>query len=319
MGKYQEQILDKSIWFTATPIPAVLNLPFYIMEAGHFYAKADYKVKREMHNSYLLLYTLKGCGSLQVCDIKMQLPINSAILIDCHKFHSYASMQEIWEFLWMHINGSAVDMMFHMLYPLGYPTTIICSSHKVYYSGDPIIPLQPLIDMQEPEQFAIKMEKLINRTERKDIISGIEISASLHEILNILVKSSLNKEQNRQEKYSDYVEYALDIIHHKYSTSLSIENMIEKIPLSKYYFIRIFKRIMGVTPYSYLTNYRINQAKKLLRSTDFSVAEIAQRCGFLDTSNFIIQFKKHTSQKPLEYRKYFSPNYMTSEGTKTSQ
>ena len=81
--------------------------------------------------------------------------------------------------------------------------------------------------------------------------------------------------------------------------------MIADIPLSKYHFIRVFKRIMGTTPYNYLTNYRINNAKILLKTTDLSVYEIAERCGFSDTSNFIVQFKKHTGQKPLEYRRYF--------------
>lgn len=82
-------------------------------------------------------------------------------------------------------------------------------------------------------------------------------------------------------------------------------DMIQDIHISKYHFIRIFSRVMGATPYSYLMNYRINMSKKFLHATDMPVSEIAEKCGFLDTSNFITQFKKHTGQRPLQYRKDF--------------
>lgn len=63
MSKYEEKITDNSLWYTATPTPLTLTLPFYITEAGHFRAEADYKVERDEHDSYLLLYTIKGSGT----------------------------------------------------------------------------------------------------------------------------------------------------------------------------------------------------------------------------------------------------------------
>lgn len=64
--------------------------------------------------------------------------------------------------------------------------------------------------------------------------------------------------------------------------------------------------MMGVTPYSYLTNYRINRSKELLRSTSMSITDISEECGFLDPGNFIAQFKKRTGMRPLQYRRDFS-------------
>ena len=51
MSKYEEKITDNSLWYTATPTPLTLTLPFYITEAGHFRAEADYKVERDEHDS----------------------------------------------------------------------------------------------------------------------------------------------------------------------------------------------------------------------------------------------------------------------------
>ena len=73
--------------------------------------------------------------------------------------------------------------------------------------------------------------------------------------------------------------------------------------MSKSYFLRLFRRYMGTTPYNYLVNFRITQAKELLVLTDHSVSEIAQEVGFGDASNFSTRFAKATGQSPLQYRK----------------
>ena len=52
MSKYEEKITDNSLWYTATPTPLTLTLPFYITEAGHFRAEADYKVERHLQHLY---------------------------------------------------------------------------------------------------------------------------------------------------------------------------------------------------------------------------------------------------------------------------
>ena len=61
--------------------------------------------------------------------------------------------------------------------------------------------------------------------------------------------------------------------------------------------------VYGTTPYNYLVNFRITQAKELLVLTDHSVSEIAQEVGFGDASNFSTRFAKATGQSPLQYRK----------------
>lgn len=73
--------------------------------------------------------------------------------------------------------------------------------------------------------------------------------------------------------------------------------------MSKSYFLRLFRRYMGTTPYNYLVNFRITQAKELLVLTDYSVSEIAQEVGFGDAGNFSTRFAKATGQSPLQYRK----------------
>lgn len=284
MGKYKERIEDKSIWLTSTPTQTALALPFYITEAGHFFAEFDYEVSRPEHDSYLLLYTLDGCGTVQSGNASIELPVGSAVVIDCHKRHQYGSCRGLWEFLWIHMQGNAVKVFFEMLFP------------------DEIFP----VNINNPEMLSAKIQELTCLIGESDMVNATRISVGLHQVFNMLLEDSLTNEQKRNHgRYPEYVERVVNQIHKKYADVMTLDDMIEEIPLSKYHFIRTFKRIIGTTPYNYLTSYRINSAKIYLRDTDLSVAEIAERCGFSDTSNFITQFKKHTGQKPMEYRRYF--------------
>ena len=285
MGKYDERISDRSIWLTSTPTQASLSLPFYIMEAGHFYTEPDYKVNREQHDSYLFLYTQNGCGTVHSDGNIILLPAGSAIIIDCHKCHRYAPSKNTWEFIWMHIKGSAVEAFFRILYPGGVFA----------------------VNISEPERLTAEADELIHKIRDNDILNAVRISSALHGIFNILIEDSLKNEQEKSRiRYSEYVEQTVKLIHKRYSEPLTIEDMMDGIPLSKYHFIRVFKRIMGTTPYNYLTNFRINSAKIFLRTTDMPISEIADKCGFSDTSSFISQFKRHINQKPLQYRRDFS-------------
>lgn len=283
--KYEESIEDISLWITATPTAAALNLPFYIMEAGHFLARQDYMVKREYHNSFLLLYTISGEGTLSYAGNTMSLSPGSCIVIDCHTFHEYYNnTSQNWNFLWLHYGGSGAAPMLDILYPEG---------------NQPILPA-------DPSHFEEQLTALLKLTQHNDIASCMEISASMHLLFQGLLFSLLETERNHQkETYSADIDTAVTFIRNNYSHPLTIDDIIRDIPISKYHFIRIFRRIMGVTPYSYLMNYRINRSKILLRSTNKSIAEIAEACGFSDTSNFISQFKKHTGIRPTHYRKDF--------------
>lgn len=285
MPIYDEKILDNSVWMTATPPPAALTLPFCVTEAGHFHTLSDYAVSREMHDSHLILFTINGCGTALSEDNIIRLPKNHAAVIDCRKPHRYAAEDGEWEFIWLHIKGSAAQTFYELLNPNGLRG----------------------VEVYEAVELREKAEEIIAGIKKNDMVNAAMLSACLHDIYNLLLSSTMKNERERNfGRDYEYVKKAEKEIRLRYGEQLSIDDIIENIPISKYHFIRTFKRIMGTTPYHFLTSIRINNAKILLRTTDISVTEIAQSSGFLDTSNFIAQFKRNTGQKPLQYRRYFA-------------
>ena len=82
-----------------------------------------------------------------------------------------------------------------------------------------------------------------------------------------------------------------------------MEELLGAIPLSKFHFMRLFKRYSGFSPYEYVLNYRIHDSKRLLKESDLSVKEIAYQVGFNDVNNYIREFKKLVGTTPVKYRK----------------
>ena len=96
---------------------------------------------------------------------------------------------------------------------------------------------------------------------------------------------------------------AAETLRQNYQQELSLAGLMADAHMSKSYFLRLFRRYMGTTPYNYLVNFRITQAKELLVLTDHTVSEIAREVGFGDASNFSTRFSRATGQSPLQYRK----------------
>lgn len=286
MGKYNEKISDSSSWVTATPTPLAKTLPFFISEAGHFIADCDYKIQRDMHDSFLLIYTINGQGSVQTGNNTVLLSCGHSVIIDCHIPHEYHSVSDKWEFLWIHFNGSGTAPLFDAAYP----------GNSVH-----------AIRMRDTENFEAEINSLISRVMQNGIAAYLRLSSDMHLLLNTVCLAALeNDKAGIKHDSTDDVRSVIGYIEKNYFNPITVEDMIRNVHVSKFYFIRRFRRAMGITPYSYLTNYRINVSKTLLRSTHKTISEIAEACGFTDTSNFIAHFKRHTGQTPLQYRRDFS-------------
>jgi AraC-like DNA-binding protein len=83
---------------------------------------------------------------------------------------------------------------------------------------------------------------------------------------------------------------------------LTLDELAATAGLSRFYFLRAFRREVGVTPHAYLTGRRI-AAAKLLLDGDVPLSEVALACGFYDQSHFTRSFKGCTGVTPGQYRR----------------
>lgn len=89
-----------------------------------------------------------------------------------------------------------------------------------------------------------------------------------------------------------------------YAEDISMQSVAQVMNYSETHFCRLFKQCFKVNFSAYLNEFRIEQAKSMLVSSNRNVKEIALGCGYQDTSYFIRVFKRFTNMTPADYRIY---------------
>lgn len=87
------------------------------------------------------------------------------------------------------------------------------------------------------------------------------------------------------------------------STQIPLESISSYFHFSPNHFGRLFKKVFGTSFVKYLTAYRIDEAKRLLATSDIKVYDIMKKVGFHNTKHFYKVFKNYTGQQPSTYRK----------------
>lgn len=92
-------------------------------------------------------------------------------------------------------------------------------------------------------------------------------------------------------------------IDQNYAQHLTLQSISQKVDLSPAYFCTLFKQEVGIAFNPYLAGVRIEQAKKLLASTDLNITAISERVGYQDPRYFSRIFLKIVGVQPTAYRK----------------
>ncbi|HEX8104469.1 MAG TPA: AraC family transcriptional regulator [Solirubrobacteraceae bacterium] len=100
---------------------------------------------------------------------------------------------------------------------------------------------------------------------------------------------------------------AKDLIDARYSDPLDTAALAAQACCSQAHFIRTFKRAFGETPHRYLLTRRLERAAALLRTTDYSVAEVCVNVGLTSVGSFTSSFRRVYGMTPTAYRAAFPP------------
>ncbi len=281
MLTYNMDVEERSLWLRATPGAAVLAQPFYCTEAGHFYGRSRFATARTDKESYILFYTVAGAGLIEQDAQQVELPAGSALLLNCRTPQSYCTApgQESWQHYWVHLDGAGVANMAETLLPQNRLTPVRVSGWE----------MQPLF------------ESIFAEWDRGTVAAQIETGLTLHRMLALLAARLLAGDASRSNRA--LIEQATGYIRAHYAEPLSLDALLAQTPVSKSWFLRLFRQYTGTTPYNFLLSTRITRAKELLVLTDFAVSEIAHQVGFGDESNFSTRFTAMVGQSPQQYRK----------------
>ena len=132
----------------------------------------------------------------------------------------------------------------------------------------------------------------------------LAVKSFLFRFFYLLISNSRKKEtaSASQTKSLEKMKSILKYVEEHYAEHITIDDMASLTYYSKSHFMKFFKQNMGSGFIEYLNDYRLTMSERLLKSSDSSVLEIAQQCGFDNLSYFNRIFKRKYGLSPGKWR-----------------
>ena len=149
-----------------------------------------------------------------------------------------------------------------------------------------------------PTDSILKLNNLFLKNIQQ-ITTQDELCLSLQEVVETFSESMFNYIPS---KNSELVKKAMLYISQHFNEELALEEVASYVHLHPSYFSTIFKQSSGSSFKEYLNMVRVEESKRLLSNTDYSIIDIAVAVGFEDQSYFSKVFKKYTGVTPKQFR-----------------
>lgn len=149
------------------------------------------------------------------------------------------------------------------------------------------------------------LDKLVEIYNSNDEFKNLEIKCSILNILSFLCYNYKISDAQKPTTYTtrEYIHNAIKYIKENFNKKISAGDVAALVGLSKYHFLREFKKNTGYTLTNYINIIRCEYAKELLQSGKYRVKNAALLCGFDNYSYFTNVFKKHTGSLPSDFIK----------------
>jgi AraC-like DNA-binding protein len=253
------------------------ELPLYLIELG-VNIREEHFVRKEGYKHPQIIYCTKGSGTL-VLDGK------SYVIKPCMGFflpagypHEYYPNEEIWDTHWVIPGGDSWEQI---MKHFGFDRARVFE----------------ISELKTLEHHFRKMHEAI----RDDSIFGNYRAAGflydfLIELYRVTSSAAMGKSM------SSAVIKAIDYINANYKRTVTMAQLCAVAGVSEQHLCRLFRNALGSRPMEYVAKRRIQTAKELLSSTDYSVDVIAEMTGFGSGSYFCKLFKRYEDMTPSQFR-----------------
>lgn len=136
------------------------------------------------------------------------------------------------------------------------------------------------------------------------------IKSYMHKLIAVLLRYDMISDASKIIK-SDNIKRFMPVIEYvnkKYMDHITLEDVSHILHIDKSHFCRVFKSTFEISFVDYLNSVRLFHAERMLMTTEETIADISNKCGFSTPEYFGKMFKKYNHCTPTEYKKYKTNN-----------
>lgn len=271
--------LEKSIY----PYnPEARTLPFFLFGIGG----SEYQGYVDRPDGYKwdqILFCASGSGRLKYDEKEVKIVAGDYFFLPKNKPHAYYPDRELWDVRWTAFEGSACD---EILVRFGMTKPIV------------ITPADETTMERIFDKMIISQENDILYCDY--ICSGLvyDYLIEFHRIMDADADSARSKQLSMLLPVLRYM-------HDNFRRDISMTQLSSIIGITPQHFCRVFRKTMNARPNEFLTQIRLDEAKRLLAEKDVSVTDAAEKSGFRDAGYFSTVFRKHEGMSPAQYKKRY--------------
>lgn len=247
------------------------------------------------HTEFELVYVETGTVYFGISDKQFALSEGQGVFINSKILHRYFSQGNaiVPNFVLMPYFIAAQDSLIYQKYVL--PIMASPMDYQIFSSDIP----------WQAQALSLMREMMAAQENASDV--ELVNSYLIQKIWHILYQNTDVEHMGKKENYSASSQARLQLmmqyIHQKFAYNISLSDIADQAKVSKSTALNLFQRYLGISPVTYLVNYRLQEAAKLLASTEKKVTVISKDTGFDSVDYFCKAFKKYYKLTPTEYRK----------------
>lgn len=246
---------------------------------GTTFPDKNYRICRPSSKVWCIEYVEKGSGTIKLDDEIYFPKAGDSYFLHAHKDHYYFSNRDDpWKKHFINVSGKLVENLIE-----GYG--LLDTAH---FAG---------LDLGS------EIKQIIEIAKQGRMDNTPELIVILNEIF---LKMHIN--MKKDDEFSSIGMEMKDFLNTQVTAKFHLALLCKHISKSESQTIRTFKKLYGITPYTYVLNKKIDFAKKLFVDTNLSVKEIAAKLCFSDEYYFSNIFKEKVGCPPSLYRRYHTEN-----------
>jgi AraC-like DNA-binding protein len=221
----------------------------------------------------IVIYCLSGEGTFEAGPRTFPVGAGDIFVAPAGLPHSYrASPKTGWDIWWMHLRGDQLPRWRRFAgFTLERPVRAIGRQPAVLHS----------------------YRTILNIIRRQALHGALDAAVVLPQLFVALHKTIAPAPS------PDTTQALLDAVQ---GAPMDLAAMAQQAGMTRFAFLRAFRRLAGVTPWRYVMDRRLNRAKELLLDSGLPVKTIAYQCGFTDADYFSRLFRKETGMTARAFR-----------------